>query len=427
MPSHTSKVVIAGAGFAGITVARTLLSRMPSRQRKSLELLVVSNRNYHLFTPLLYQVAAGLSDPYHVIQPIRQWTAESGAFFLEATVRGVDLEKRALLTDRGRIGFDYLVLCLGSETNDFGIPGVNERALFLKKLGDGEAIRNRLLECMERAADPSLSDKKRKSLLSVAIVGGGATGVELAGAIADYVLMLNRYYRSARLKELARLYLVEAEKSLVPGLDGRVSEICNNVLKRKGVEVLLGKHVSKAGKAGLEMADDSFIDASTLIWTAGIMPNPVISSLEGKGVEKKKGRIVVSRQLMLPFFPGVYVIGDCAYVDDGTGKPVPATADSAAQEGRFAGRHIAAAIMGWKKIADRNFRYRDRGTMLSLGRFEGVAVFGSGMVIDGFLGWAIWRFVHIALISTLRSKLGVLFDWTFAIFYSRTISRTDYD
>lgn len=426
LKEDAKRVVIVGAGFAGIEAARTLSASVPARMGK-VKTTIISDRNYHLFTPLLYQVASGLADPYHVIQPVRGWACRYGIEFVEGGVEKVDLELRLVQTDRADIEFDYLILCTGSETNDFGIPGVGENALFLKKLKDGEAIRNKLLRCIESASVRTVTDDERRKLLTIVIVGGGSSGIELAGTLADYLGILGKYYAELDVKKSSSIILLEADKRLTSGLDERISGVCIRVLQRKGVDVRLETKVASIDRDGIRLQDGTMIHAETVVWTAGIKPGKVISNLSGSGVENRSGKLVVDGKLRLPSDPAVYVIGDCAYITGTDGKPVPATASAAVQEGKFAGLHIALTISGGGRGMDKVFEYKDKGVMMSLGRFKGVALFRGGILVSGFPGWIAWRFVHIALISTLRSKLGVLFDWTLAIFYRRIVSRTDYD
>jgi NADH dehydrogenase len=420
------KILIVGAGFAGLAAAKALADNLSDLSLDTVEITIVSDRNYHLFTPLLYQIASGLANPYHVIQPVRGIAARLGARFYEASVRKVDFRNKIVETDKVELHYDYLILAPGSETNDFNIPGVKENALFLKKLKDGEAIRNQLLKCLETASAPKTEMDERRRLLSFVVVGGGSSGVELAGTLADYLRILHKYYTDLDLKDIARIYLIEAEMRLIPGLDERMSQACKTVLTEKGISVILGKKVKSVGRREIELSDGSRIDSETIIWTAGIRPNSVISDLNDNDVQKRNGRIVVDRQLRLPLFSEVYALGDCAYVPIAEGSAVPATAAAAIQEGRFAGAHLAYTVEQPQKAAGMHFTYRDRGVMLSLGRFEGVAVLGSGILIKGLPGWLAWRFVHLAYISTLRSKFGILFDWTVAIFYRRIVSRTNY-
>ncbi len=417
-------VVILGAGFAGIEAAKTLSASRAARLRK-IRVTLISDRNYHLFSPLLYQVASGLADPYHVIQPVRGWAGRYGIEFIEGVVKSVDLELRLVRTDVADVVFDYLILCTGSESNDFGLPGVREHALFLKKLKDGEAIRNRLLGCVESASVGTVTHDERRKLLTVVIAGGGASGIELAGTIADYLGILGNYYERLDMRKSSSIILLEADRRLAPGLDERISDVCTRVLQRKGVTLKLEAKVASIDEEGVKLQDGTRIRAATVVWTAGIKPGKVISDLAGSGVQNKDGRLLVDEKLRLPSDTHVYVAGDCSYVTGADGHALPATASTAVQEGKFAGRHIALSISGRGGGADEAFKYRDRGVMLSLGRFEGVALFGNGIFVRGFAGWIAWRFVHIALISTLRSKLGVLFDWTLAILYRRIVSRTD--
>ncbi len=263
MEAEATKVVIAGAGFAGTEAAQALSALVRGR---NVQITMVSDRSYHLFTPLLYQVASGLANSYHVIQPVRGWAVRKRIAFLEATVNAVDIQRKAIETDRGVLNYDFLVLCLGTETNDFGIPGVSEKALFLKKLEDGDAIRNRMLRCFEAASLPATPESERRRLLSTVIVGGGSSGVELAGTIADYFGVLDEYYKGIDTDRSTRVSLIEAEGKLVPGRGDSISETCLRVLRRKGVDVRFNAKVASVDADGIRLRDVTIITTDTVVW-----------------------------------------------------------------------------------------------------------------------------------------------------------------
>ncbi len=418
------RVVIVGAGFAGLEAAKTIAHGIRRHALDDIQLTVISDRNYHLFTPLLYQVASGLANPFHVIQPVRNWSGMP-LHFIEDRVISVDIAGRCINTTAGKIDYDLLILSPGSETNDFGIKGVTERALFLKRWSDGESVRNRILACLESASKTKDSGEVRR-LLTCAVVGGGSSGVELIGSLSDYLKVLTKYYPELNIRKNAKIILIEADSRLVPGLDERISEVCLKILSRRGIEIRLNTKVRSVDYRGIVLENGDVIATGTIVWTAGIRPTKLIADIPESTVEKKNGRIKVDAHLRLKGHTEVFVIGDSAYLEDENGIPVPATASAAIQEGRFVGRYILQLLCGTAGIEDFTFRYRDRGVMLSLGRFEGIAAFGNGLMVKGFGGWLAWRFVHLVYISSMRSRLGIIFDWTVAIFYRRIVSRTDY-
>lgn len=394
--------------------ATRALCREIRRHRIDAEITIVSRRNYHLFTPLIYQISSGLANPYHVVQPVREIACKGPVKFIQADVQDIG-EK--VVTDAGSIDYDYLVIALGSVANDFGVEGASEHALFLKTLQDGEIIRNRIICMFEEVSSRHLSEEEARERLTFVIAGGGATGVELAGSLADYVRILSSIYPTARADELSSIILLEAADRLLPSLDKRVAEAAESQLRRKGVKVIKGAKVARIGSDFVERSLGR-INCRTIVWSAGIKANPLVEKL-GKKFVIRKGKLVVDTHLRVLNSENVYAAGDMTVVD---GMELPATASAAAQMGAYIGKRIAMSLIG-KEIPP--FAYRDRGFMISMGRFYGIALFPSGILLKGFAGWAAWRFVHLILIETVRSRLGVLFDWSMAIFYRRIIVRTD--
>ncbi|MEM3851957.1 MAG: NAD(P)/FAD-dependent oxidoreductase [Methanomassiliicoccales archaeon] len=418
MSNERKRILILGAGFAGISAAK----RLASRAGETVDVLVVSDKNYHLFTPLIYQVASGLASPYHVIQPVRYLARKTGFSFMEAKVTGIDAEARKVRTDKCELDFDFLIIGVGSVSNDFGIKGASEHALFLKTLDDGARIRNELLKIMEEISVKRPSEEEMRRALAVVIVGGGATGVELAGSLADYILILSHLYPEIDVKRFSTITLLEADKRLLPGLDEKIASATSHALERKGVKIITGAKVEEVDGTGVKYSNGR-LDSNIIIWTAGIKPNPLVENLDVDHFPKTKGRITTDSYLRVKGHENIFAAGDIIWVN-GASKQPPATAAAAAEEGEYIGELISGLIEGKEK--GKPFIYKDRGFMLSLGRFSGVAWFPSGILLTGFIGWAIWRFVHLALIETVRSKIGILFDWTLAIFYRRITIRTDY-
>ncbi|MGH7665765.1 MAG: NAD(P)/FAD-dependent oxidoreductase [Candidatus Dormibacteria bacterium] len=394
------RVVIVGAGFAGLTLARSL-------SRASLQVTLVDRHNYHLFTPLLYQVASAQLNPSEIAQPVRKLVRRiPNCSFRLAEVLRLDLERRVVHSDRGEIPYDYLVVAAGSVTNYFGKPHLEERSLPLKSLPDALALRNWILQRFELAGwetDPS----RRASLITFTVVGGGPTGVELAGALLELIhLVLRKDFRGVDISA-ARVLLVEASATLLGGFRPRLRRAATRSLRRRGVEVLLNSSVGSVEGDEVVLDDRRVLHSSSVIWTAGVRGAPVGASL---GVESVgAGRVPVGPTLQLPGRPEVMVIGDLAGLDD-----LPMLAQVAMQQARLAARNIDALETG---RPPERFQYRDRGIMATVGRNSGVAEIGA-LQFTGFIGWVMWLVVHLANIVTFRARLLTLISWGWDYFAS---------
>ena len=409
----TARVLILGAGFAGLATAIRL-----GKERAKAQVTLVSRRNYHLFTPLLYQAATGLVDPDHIAQMVRPAARKYGFTLFEGEVSNVDIDAKTVQTSFGDLAYDYLVLAIGSETNDFGIRGVSEHAISLKTLPDAERIHSKIIDSLERAL--VISDQaKRKRLLAFVIIGGGATGVELAGSVRDFVkFLLNDYPGLA--EDQFSVVLIELMQNLLPGLSRYLSEQTYRILSKRGIQIRLNSRVMEATDGGVLLSGGELIETGNIFWTAGTKSPKLVDSLD---VEKERGRIKVDQFLRAREHPEIFAIGDLASISDlKTGEKVPWTAQSAVQEGDWVGIALSRVLSG-RKIEP--FVYQDKGYMLSLGRQVGVAEFRH-FKTSGFFGWLLWRIIHIALITTTRSRLGVIFDWTFAYFYKRNAAHTEH-
>jgi NADH dehydrogenase len=406
--SSRPRVVIVGAGFGGLTCARAL-------KRAAVDVLLVDANNYHLFTPLLYQVASSLLDPSQIAQAVRSLIRPlKNCDFRLARIQGADLEGKLLRTDAGALAYDYLVLASGSESNFFGNAEVEAHAIGLKELPDGLALRNWVLSCFEAAARAS-SDEERRRLLTFAVVGGGPTGVEYAGALQELThLVLRKDYPRLDLS-LARIVLIEGTSSLLGAFDPRLREAAARSLKRKDVEVWFDALVATADQDGVALKDGRRLDARTVVWTAGVKASGLGAAL---GLPLSKGgRISVDGFLNPAGHPDVFVIGDlAAYEQDG--EPLPMLIPVAMQEARHAASVIRAQVEG---AIPRDFRYSDPGIMATIGRNSAVAQLGA-IRLSGFPGWLFWLAVHLYNVVSLRSKLLVLIDWAWDyLFFDRPI------
>jgi NADH:ubiquinone reductase (H+-translocating) len=402
------RVAIAGAGFGGLTCARAL-------RNAPVEVLLVDRNNYHLFTPLLYQVASALLDPGEIARPVRALIRPlPNAEFRQAAVTGADFDRRILSTDRGPIPYDYLVLATGSQSDYFGNASLARHAFGLKDLDEGLALRNRILSQFE-ASRWVTDSQKRRSMLTFAVVGAGPTGVELAGALSELIrLVLRKDYRDLDLGEV-RVLLLEAARAPLGTFVPNLREAARRSLEKKHVELMLGAKVESVTDESIRLAGGEEIAAGTIIWTAGVRASTLGEAL---GVQLgRQSRVKVEPTLQLTGHPVVFVIGDLAGATDGD-VPLPMLIPVAMQEGR----HVAATIS--ELVANGGahaFRYKDPGIMATIGRNSAVAELGV-VHLSGFLGWLMWLAVHLVNVISFRSRILVLVNWAWDyLFYDRPI------
>lgn len=414
MSATTPRVLILGGGFAGIAAASYL-----ERRARGLSVTLVSGENFSLFTPMLPEVCSGALEVRHVATPIR--TQLRRTTFLLGDVRGVDLEARRVtaahaLTHRERtLDYDHLVLALGSSTSTFGLPGVAEHTFALKSLEDAAALRNRLMWALETAAaTDDAGDRAR--LLTVAVVGGGFTGVEVAGEIAELFSSVLRFYPNVARRDV-RVVLIEGGATLLPGLPARMGQYAGARLQRRGVEVRTSAPVASADARGLSLQGGEHIDSATVIWSAGVRPSP---ALEGVALPKNRhGAVLVERDLRVQGREDVWAAGDCAAIPDGAGGFYPPTAQHAVREGPHLAANIVAALRG---APLRPFAFHSLGMMASLGGRKAVAQLPRDVVLTGFPAWFLWRTYYLLRLPGLDRKLRVAFDWTLDLLFPRDVA-----
>jgi NADH dehydrogenase len=395
------KVVVIGAGFGGIG-AGARLAELP------VDATIVDRRNHHVFQPLLYQVAtAGLS-PADIALPVRGiFQDDDNVDFRWATVEHIDFDQRQVVVDAGApLPYDYLIIAGGSETRWFGIPGVEEHALPMKTLEDATVLRGHVLAQFERAAaEPEEIDD---GVLTFVIVGGGPTGVELAGAFVELFQVLARDFHHLEVSR-ARVVLVEATDRLLNGFTEKSQQSALDTLRERGVEVRLGQAVDRAGPGRVHFKNGDVLATNSLVWAAGIQPAPLA---EATGLERGPGgRIVVRRDLRPPAYDNVFVIGDLAGAVDHKGRPYLQMASVALQQGHFAGRQTGRLVRGqrpWK------FRYIDYGEMATIGRNAAVADLAFHIRLRGVLGWWAWLLVHMVRLTGFRNRVSVLLNWAWS-------------
>lgn len=394
------KVVIVGAGFGGLEAAKALA-------RAQVDVTVIDRQNHHCFQPLLYQVATASLSPGDIAWPVRAILArQANARVVMAEVTGVDLAGRSVLTgSTAPIPYDVLVLATGATHSYFGHDEWAAVAPGLKMLEDATNIRRRFLLAFEQA-EVTEDAKARQRLLTFVIIGGGATGVELAGAMAEIARKsLARDFRSFD-PRMSRIILIEAGPRILPAFPEPASQYARQSLERMGVEVMTGQMVTSCDANGIRTADGMQIEASTIVWAAGVKASPAASWIGAKG--DRAGRIEVNDDLTVPDHPEVFAIGDVASVRNPDGRAVPGIAPGAKQMGKYVGRVIAARIAG--KPAPGRFAYRHIGDLATIGRKSAIVSIGK-FRLTGFIAWLFWSVVHIYFLIGIRNRVSVALDW----------------
>ena len=423
-PRNKRKILVLGGGFAGVECARRLESYF-GRDPET-ELVLVSESNFLLFTPMLPQVASGMIETRHIIMPIRSICKRT--VFYEGRVRSIDPYGRnvTLWGTRERrgivINYDFLVVALGSETNFFGLRDVERHAYTMKTLDDAVLLRNRVIDMLESAENES-DPIRRKSELTFVVVGGGFAGVETAGEIMDFLSDACRHYPHIAREDIS-VVILEALPSILPGFSENLTKFAHEKLTGRGVEIILNAAVTdfdgrevrmkemKDGKSRLRG-----ITTRTLIWTAGVTP---VNTIKRSVFKTERGKILVDDFLEVPDMPGVFAIGDCAmFLDPETGRPFAPTAQIAEAQARTAAANLQSAVRNQGK---KKFAYKAKGQMAIIGKRDGIASF-MGMTLSGFWAWALWRNVYLSKIPSLEKRIRVVIDWTVDLFFGRDISR----
>ena len=400
-PDPRPLVVILGAGFGGLTAAKAL-------RRAPVRLTLIDRHNYHLFQPLLYQVATAGLDPSDIASPVRRILRyQANTEVLLAEAKGVDLAGRKVELADGSVPYDYLIVATGATDSYFGHDEWSRFAPGLKSVDDALEIRRRVLFAFE-AAEREHDSKARAAWLTFVIVGGGPTGTELAGAVSEIARhALAKDFRHINPKE-ARVVLLEGGARILPTYAPMLSGKAQKQLEGLGVEVQTGKKVSGIDEHGVAIGQER-IEARTVLWAAGVAASPL-----GKGLgapTDKAGRVKVEPDLTVPGHPEVYVIGDLAGLEQG-GKPVPGVAPAAMQAGKHAAGNVLRAIAGKPREP---FRYLDKGSLATIGRAAAIAEIGP-VKLWGLIAWLAWLTIHIFFLIGFRSRLFVMASWAWSYF-----------
>lgn len=413
MTSARPKVIIIGAGFGGLFAARQLV-------QANVDVVLVDRNNYHTFTPLLYQVATAALDPSEIAYPVRTIFSDEPHFrFRLGTVTAVDQVQRTVTIVAGAEqlteAYDYLIVAAGSVPNYFGNDAFRQYAFELRTLHDSIQLRNHVLNLFEQATWEQDADLC-KALLTIVVVGGGPTGIETAGAVYElYNHVLAKEYPHGKLH--TRVILVEQVDQLLTPYPQRLQDAALRQLQSLGVEVKLGRKILKVEPDHVLLADDEIVSTYTVVWAAGVKATPFAALL---GVEPARGgRIPIDETTAVIGAARIYAVGDIAYLTDAQAKPYPMLIPVAQQQGELAAQNILADLRGEPAKA---FRYRDRGTMATIGRSRAVAWIYNRFALTGRLAWLAWLGLHLIMLLGFRNRLNVLINWAWNyLTYDRSV------
>ena len=430
MVKNKKKIVILGSGFAAVECARQLEAEFG--KDPGIELVMIGEDNFLLFTPMLPQVASGMIETRHIVFPIR--TICKKTKFYEGRIKNIDPYGK-LVTIWGTgdkrsisIHYDFLVVALGSETNFFGMADVEKNAYTMKTLNDAVMLRNRVIDMFEQAENET-NPILRKSFLNFVVVGGGFAGIETAGELMDLLLDARKYYPTIH-KEDLKVIVLEAMGEILPGFNKKLADFAKKKLIERGIDIQLKKAVTsfdgnevtiktldETPKDSIDQSEVESIITKTLIWTAGVTP---VNTIKRSMFKTEKGKIIINNFLEVPKFPGVFAIGDCAlFIDPITNRPFPPTAQIAEAQAKMAAKNLISLIKNSEK---EKFVYHSKGQLAIIGKRTGIATF-LGMNISGFLAWLIWRNVYLSKIPTFDKKTRVFLDWIIDLFFDRDVSR----
>src|SRR6516165_161132 len=409
------RILILGGGFGGLYAALELERAMA--RDPYLEVTLVNRENFFLFTPMLHEVAASDLDITHIVNPIRQVLQK--VRFFHGEVQSIDLPSRRVRVVHGperhqhEIDYQYLVIALGSTTNFYGLPGLEERALTMKSLGDAIHLRNRLIAHLEHA-DPECGAALREPLLTFVVAGGGFAGVETVAGINDFVRHALRFYPNLKESDL-RVVLVHPGPTILPELGEKLGTYAQKKLAEREVDIRVNVKVTGVSDDGVTLSDGTFLRSRMVIWTAGTSANPQLASLP---CHLDRGRICVDSTLAVPGWPNVWALGDCALIpDERTGKYFPPTAQHALRQARVVAQNITATERGGTR---KKFSFATIGQLAAIGRRSGVANI-LGLNFSGFVAWWLWRSIYLSKLPRMEKKVRVALDWTLDLIFSKDL------
>jgi NADH dehydrogenase len=410
------RIVILGGGFGGVYAAMHL-EKLLARET-AVEVRLVSRDNFFLFTPMLHEIAASDLEITNIVNPLRKLLRKVDV--VVGDVREIDLPARRVVVSRDpmnrlqEIGYDHLIIALGSVTNSYNLPGFADFAMPMKSIGDAIQLRAKILRHLEEA-NSECNTIERQSLLTFVVAGGGFAGVETVAALNDFVREALPFYPNL-CEGMLRVLLVHSGPMVLPELGKSLGQYAKKVLEKRGVEILLNARVKGITEKSISLTNQLSISTRNLVWTAGTVPSPLISSLP---CAKEHGRLLVNQFLRVPDWPDVWAVGDCAFVPEikDPTKSHPPTAQHAIREGRVVAANIAATLLGRPL---KSFSFKTIGLLASIGRRTGVArIFGFNF--SGFLAWWMWRTIYLSKLPGLDKKVRVAFDWTLDLLFPKDV------
>lgn len=413
--NQPKRILILGSGFGGLYAAMHLEKKLA--RNPEVEITLVNRENFFLFTPMLHEVAAGDLDLTHIVNPVRKLLRR--VRFFDGEITSIDLAARRVMAAHGdndhahELEYDYLVLALGSVTNFYGLPGLAQRALTMKSLSDAIRLRNHLIKNLEEA-DFECCPESRERLMTFVVAGGGFAGVETIAAINDFVREAIEFYPHLN-ENHVRVVLAEAAGAILPELGPELGAYALRKLSERGVDFRMHTAVRRVSELGVELSDGTLLETNTVIWTAGVSPNPLLDLMD---CEKERGRLLTNEFLEVNGWANVWALGDCAAVPDlATGKACPPTAQHALRQGKVVATNIIATIFGGHRRA---FKFKTIGALASIGKRTGVARI-MGVNFSGFIAWWLWRSIYLSKLPRFEKKVRVALDWTLDILFSKDL------